>query len=92
MGDSMTEALKEVVEQIQHLAEQLGPAEQETFAQALLERIKELEEEAERGWHQRFSDPRALDAIDRLAEEAHQEYLAGETVDLDEVLRAIPDE
>ncbi len=42
----MTEALKEGVEQIQHLAEQLNPAEQKTFAQVLLERLKEFEEGA----------------------------------------------
>lgn len=82
----MIDTLRQVIERV----EQLAPDEQAMLVAQFQRALEELE--AERGWRERFSDPRALESIDRLAEEAHQEYLAGETVDLDEVLRAIPDE
>lgn len=82
----MIDTLREVIKQVEHLT----PDEQAILATQIQHALEELE--AERGWRERLSDPRALESIDRLAEEAHQEYLAGETVDLDEVLRAIPDE
>ena len=82
----MIDTLRQVMERV----EQLDADEQAVLATQFQRALEELE--AERGWSKRFSDPRALEAIDRLAEAAHQEYLAGETVDLDEVLRAIPDE
>lgn len=47
------------------------------------------ERKAERGWRERFNDLRALDALDQLIDEAIAEDEAGETVDLDEVLRAL---
>jgi ABC-type Zn uptake system ZnuABC Zn-binding protein ZnuA len=80
---AMIDHLRQVIERV----EQLDPDDQATIAAQLQRYLEELE--AERGWRERFSDPRALEAIDQMAEEAHQEFLAGETVDLDEVLRAI---
>ena len=82
----MIDTLRQVMERV----EQLAPDEQAILATQFQRALEELE--AERGRRERFSDPRALESIDCLAEEAHQEYLAGETVDLDEVLRAIPDD
>jgi DnaJ-domain-containing protein 1 len=80
----MTEALKEVVEQIQHLAEQLGPAEQETYAQALLERLKELEEERE--WDALVSSPKSQAFLEKLSAEIDEQIAAGKIHDLDEIL------
>ncbi len=82
----MIDVLRQVIEQ----AERLEPADQAALAAQIQRYLEELEDE--RGWQERFRDPRALEAIDRLAEEAHAEYLAGETLDLDGVLREIPDD
>jgi hypothetical protein len=79
----MIDMLQKVIEQV----EQRPPGEQAAIA-AQFQRYLE-EREAERGWQERFSDPRALDALDQLIEEAIAEDEAGETVDLDEVLRAL---
>ncbi|HEY7348352.1 MAG TPA: hypothetical protein VH599_08555 [Ktedonobacterales bacterium] len=82
----MIETLRQVMEQV----ERLEPDDQAALAVHIQRYLEELE--AERGWKDRFSDPRALEALDRLAEEAHAEYLAGETCDLDELLREIPND
>jgi len=37
-------------------------------------------------WEMLLNDPRGLSVLEQLAEEAHQEYLRGETQDLDEFL------
>ena len=79
----MIDTLRQVIEQV----EQLPPDEQAAIA-AQFQRYLE-EREAERGWQERFSDPHALDALDQLIDEAIAEDEAGETVDLDEVLRAL---
>jgi hypothetical protein len=79
----MIDTLRQVMEQV----EQLAPDEQAILATQFQRALEELE--AERDWRERLSDPRALESIDRLAEEAHQEYLAGETIDLDEVLEEL---
>ena len=75
----MTEALKEVVEQIQHLAEQLGPAEQETYAQALKQKLAELEEERE--WDALVSSPRSQSFLEKLSAEIDRKIAAGEFED-----------
>lgn len=72
----MTEALKEVVEQIQHLAEQLGPAEQETFAHALKQKLAELEEERE--WDALVSTPKSQAFLEKLSAEIDKKIAAGE--------------
>jgi hypothetical protein len=76
MREIMTEALKEVVEQIQHLAEQLNPAEQKTFAQVLLERLKEFEEERE--WDALVSTPQSQAFLEKLSAEIDRKIAAGE--------------
>lgn len=72
----MTEALKEVVEQIQHLAEQLNPAEQETFAHALKQKLAELEEERE--WDALVSTPASQAFLERLSAEIDRKIAVGE--------------
>ncbi|GEM_PF-663007 len=72
----MTEALKEVVEQIQYLAGQLGPEEQDVVAQALLERLKELEEERE--WDALVSTPKSQAFLEKLSAEIDRKIAAGE--------------
>ncbi len=42
--------------------------------------------DADAQWEVLLSDPRGLSVLEQLAEEAHQEYLRGETRDLDELL------
>ena len=76
MRDTMTEALKEVVEQIQHLAGQLGPEEQDVVAQALLERLKELEEERE--WDALVSTPKSQAFLEKRSAEIDRKIAAGE--------------
>lgn len=80
----MTEALREVVEQIQHLAEQLDPAEQEAFAQALKQKLAELEEERE--WDALVSSPKPQAFLDKLSARIDEQIAAGEVYDLDEIL------
>ncbi len=82
----MIEPLRHVMEQ----AERLTPEEQATLAAQIQRYLEELEDE--RGWQERFKDPRGLEALDRLIEEAIAEDEAGETLDLDEVLRGIKDD
>ncbi len=79
----MIDTLRQVIEQVEQL-----PLDEQAVIAAQFQRYLE-EREAERGWQERFSDPRALDALDQLIEEAIVEDEAGETVDLDEVLRAL---
>lgn len=79
----MIDTLRQVIEQV----EQLPPEEQAAIAAQFQRYLEEWE--AERGWQERFSDPQALDSLDHLIEEAIAEDEAGETVDLDEVLRAL---
>jgi hypothetical protein len=81
----MIEPLRQVTEQ----AKRLTPDEQATLATQIQRYLEELEDE--RGWQEHFPDPRGLEALDRLIEEAVAEYEAGETIDLDEVLRGIKD-
>ena len=82
----MIEPLRHVIEQV----ERLTPDEQATLAAQIQRYLEEMEDE--RGWQERFKDPRGLDALDRLIEEAIAEDEAGETVALDEVLRGIQDD
>ena len=79
----MIDTLRQVIEQV----EQLPPDEQAAIAVQFQRYLEERE--VERGWRERFSDPQALDALDQLIDEAIAEDEAGETVDLDEVLRAL---
>lgn len=79
----MIDTLRQVIEQV----EQLPPDEQAAIAAQFQHYLEERE--AERGWRERFSDPQALDALDQLIDEAIAEDEAGETIDLDEVLRAL---
>src|SRR5690242_2545098 len=83
---AMIEPLREVIEQM----ERLTPDEQAAIAAQIQRHLEELEDE--RGWQERFQDPRGLDALDRMIEEAIAEDEAGETVALDEVLRGIKDD
>ena len=79
----MIDTLRQVIAQV----EQLPPDEQAAIAAQFQRYLEEWE--AERGWQERFNDPRALGALDQLIDEAIAEDEAGETVDLDEVLRAL---
>ncbi|HEY7127722.1 MAG TPA: hypothetical protein VH540_27585 [Ktedonobacterales bacterium] len=53
----MIEPLKHVMEQ----AERLTPDEQATLAAQIQRYLEELEDE--RGWQERFKDPRGLEAL-----------------------------
>jgi uncharacterized protein (UPF0335 family) len=82
----MIEPLRQVIDQV----ERLTPDEQAALAAQIQRCLEELKDE--RGWRERFQDPRGLDALDRMIEEAIAEDEAGETVALDEVLRGIKDD
>jgi hypothetical protein len=58
-------------------ASKLSEDEQERFGQWILEELSERE------WDRLFADPRSKQVLKRLADEAHQEYLSGETEELD---------
>lgn len=58
------------------MAEQLDPAEQETLAQAFLERLKELEEERE--WDALVSLSESQAFLEKLSAEIDKKVAAGE--------------
>jgi hypothetical protein len=71
----MIEALKRAIE----LAQQLPEEEQQVLAHLMLEEMQ-----AEARWEDLFNDPRSEVLLERMAAEAHQEYAAGLTRDLDD--------
>lgn len=77
----MIDALREVIEEVEHL----DPAAQDIIAALIRQKLKELEEE-EREWDALVSTPDSQRFLDMLAEEARQENAAGLTRDLNELL------
>lgn len=77
----MIDALREVIEEVEHL----DPAAQDIIAALIRQKLKELEEE-EREWDALVSTPGSQRFLDMLAEEARKENAAGLTRDLDELL------
>lgn len=73
----MIDLLKQAVEQ----AAQLPEDEQRHIAEMILAEI-----DSDKRWEELLNDPRSEAVLERMAEEAHQEYLAGKTRDLDELL------
>jgi uncharacterized protein YihD (DUF1040 family) len=71
----MIEALKRAIE----LAQQLPEEEQQVLAHLMLEEMQ-----AEARWEQVLNDPRSEILLERMAEQAHQEYATGLTRDLDD--------
>jgi hypothetical protein len=59
------------------LAAQQSEQEQATIAARIREMI-----EADTRWDALLSDPESVDMLEELAEEAHQEYLRGETEEI----------
>ena len=71
----MIEALRRAIE----LAQQLPEEEQQVLAHLMLEEMQ-----AEARWEQALHDPRSEILLERMAEQAHQEYATGLTRDLDD--------
>jgi len=73
----MIEELREAFER----AAQQSIQEQAVIAASVNEML-----DADTRWDELLSDPRGLSVLEQMAEEAHQEYLRGETQDLDDLL------
>ena len=69
----MIETLQRVLEQI----EQLTPDDQAVIAERLQQVLEELADDQR--WRELFADPRSPELLDRLADEALAEDVAGET-------------
>jgi DnaJ-domain-containing protein 1 len=76
----MTEALRQVMEEIQ----QLDPALQDEVATRIKAILKELEEEHE--WEAMVSTPESQALLAKLKARAQEQIEAGEVYDLDEIL------
>ena len=72
----MTEALQQVIEQIQQFAGQLNPAEQEDFVHKLQQMLAEIEEERE--WDALVSSPKSQAFLKKLSAEIDEKIAAGE--------------
>jgi hypothetical protein len=72
---AMIEMLRQVIEQVEHLA----PDEQGIIAERFQRVLEEVAEE--RRWTELLHDPRTPALLDRLADEARSEYEAGQTVE-----------
>lgn len=71
----MIDELKEAFD----LAAQLSEQEQAAIAARVRQMI-----EADRHWDALLSDPDSLNMLEEMAEEAHQEYLRGETEEMEQ--------
>ncbi|HEY4033376.1 MAG TPA: hypothetical protein VGL94_05370 [Ktedonobacteraceae bacterium] len=68
--------LKEVYER----AEKLSLKNQDILVKQVLKTIEEMEAmEADEKWDALFNDPRSPKLLEKLVNEAHEEYLAGKT-------------
>lgn len=75
----MTEALKQVMEEIQ----QLDPALQDEVAARIKDILKELEEEHE--WEAMVSTPESQALLAKLKARAEEQIAAGKVYDLDDI-------
>lgn len=66
-------------------------AQQPETEQVILARLLNATIDADSRWDELLHDPRSLSVLEQMAAEAHEEYLRGETRDLDELL-AEPDQ
>lgn len=73
----MIEALRRAFE----LAQQQPEEEQEVIAQLILEEFREEER-----WNELLAHPKSVTLLEQLADQAHKEYKAGLTHNLDELL------
>jgi hypothetical protein len=60
-------------------------AEQPESEQVELARLLNEAIDADSRWEELLRDPRSVSLLERMAQEAHEEYLRGETRDLDEL-------
>ncbi len=75
----MTEELRQAMER----AAQQSPQEQAIIAATVNQVI-----DGDARWEELLNDPQRLPALEAMAEDTYQEYLRGETQDLDELLAA----
>jgi hypothetical protein len=60
-------------------------AEQPESEQVELARLLNEAIDADSRWEELLRDPRSVSLLEQMAQEAHEEYLRGETRDLDEL-------